>query len=57
MQLLLLNVSNNQLKFLPESIGSCYSLEELQANGTYRRDSLVNRRLFSSEKAYVSCVG
>lgn len=33
MQLLLLNVSNNQLKFLPESIGSCYSLEELQANG------------------------
>lgn len=34
MQLVLLNVSNNKLKSLPESIGSCYSLEELQANGT-----------------------
>lgn len=33
MQLLLLNVSNNKLKFLPESVGSCFSLEELQANG------------------------
>nr|DAD31422.1 TPA_asm: hypothetical protein HUJ06_010273 [Nelumbo nucifera] len=31
--LLLLNVSNNKLKSLPESIGSCFSLEELQANG------------------------
>lgn len=35
MQLVLLNVSNNKLKFLPESIGSCCSLEELQANGTF----------------------
>jgi len=33
MQLSLLNVSNNKLKTLPESIGSCFSLEELQANG------------------------
>ncbi|KAI4341462.1 hypothetical protein MLD38_026185 [Melastoma candidum] len=32
-QLLLLNVSNNKLKSLPESIGSCFSLEELQADG------------------------
>jgi Leucine-rich repeat (LRR) protein len=32
MQLLLLNVSNNRLKSLPESVGSCASLEEVQAN-------------------------
>ena len=36
MQLLLLNVSNNKLKSLPESIGSCFSLEELQANGMFK---------------------
>lgn len=36
MQLVLLNVSNNKLEFLPESIGSCFSLEELQANGTFQ---------------------
>ncbi|GAA0166535.1 scaffold/adaptor protein [Lithospermum erythrorhizon] len=30
--LVLLNISNNKLKFLPESVGSCFSLEELQAN-------------------------
>lgn len=35
MQLLLLNVSNNKLKALPDSIGSCFSLEELQANGIF----------------------
>lgn len=35
MQLVLLNVSDNKLKSLPESIGSCFSLEELQANGTF----------------------
>lgn len=33
MQLLLLDVSHNKLKALPDSIGSCFSLEELQANG------------------------
>ena len=33
MQLVLLNVSNNRLKSLPESLGSCASLEEIQANG------------------------
>ncbi|KAG7023222.1 Plant intracellular Ras-group-related LRR protein 7 [Cucurbita argyrosperma subsp. argyrosperma] len=32
MQLLLINVSNNKLISLPESVGSCFSLEELQAN-------------------------
>ncbi|KAG6494239.1 hypothetical protein ZIOFF_049258 [Zingiber officinale] len=32
-QLVLLNVSSNKLKCLPESIGGCISLEELQANG------------------------
>ncbi|KAB2628016.1 plant intracellular Ras-group-related LRR protein 7-like [Pyrus ussuriensis x Pyrus communis] len=32
MQLKLLNVSKNKLKSLPESIGSCFSLEELQAD-------------------------
>lgn len=36
LQLLLLNVSNNKLKSLPESIGSCFSLEELQANGMFK---------------------
>lgn len=36
MQLSLLNVSNNKLKTLPESIGSCFSLEELQANGMFK---------------------
>lgn len=41
MQLLLLNVSNNKLKSLPESIGSCFSLEELQANGTFKSFSNV----------------
>lgn len=35
MQLSLLNVSNNKLKYLPESIGICSSLEELQANGVF----------------------
>ena len=35
MQLSLLNVSNNKLKYLPESVGSCFSLEELQANGMF----------------------
>ncbi|GJW62150.1 plant intracellular Ras-group-related LRR protein 7 [Tanacetum coccineum] len=30
--LLLLNVSHNKLKSLPESVGNCFSLEELQAN-------------------------
>ena len=35
MQLQLLDVSNNKLKSLPESIGSCFSLEELQANGKF----------------------
>lgn len=40
MQLVLLNVSNNKLEFLPESIGSCFSLEELQANGTLKSLSL-----------------
>lgn len=34
LQLMLLDVSNNKIKFLPESIGSCFSLEEIQANGT-----------------------
>lgn len=29
-----LNVSENKLKELPESIGGCSSLEEFQANGT-----------------------
>ncbi|KAF8408185.1 hypothetical protein HHK36_007327 [Tetracentron sinense] len=38
MQLLLLNVSNNKLKSLPESIGSCFSMEELQANGNSIED-------------------
>ncbi|KAH7846326.1 hypothetical protein Vadar_012557 [Vaccinium darrowii] len=32
----LLNVSNNKLEFLPKSIRSCLSLEELQANGHVR---------------------
>lgn len=36
MQLKLLNVSNNKLKSLPESIGSCFSLEELQADGMFK---------------------
>ena len=36
MQLVLLNVSNNKLSSLPESVGSCYSLEELQANGNFK---------------------
>ncbi|XP_074286665.1 uncharacterized protein LOC141611913 isoform X2 [Silene latifolia] len=31
-QLKLLNASNNQITYLPESIGSCFALEELQAN-------------------------
>ena len=35
MQLVLLNVSNNRLKSLPESVGSCASLEEIQANGMF----------------------
>ena len=30
-----LNVSNNKLQSLPESVGSCFSLEELQANGVF----------------------
>jgi Leucine-rich repeat (LRR) protein len=33
--MLLLNVSDNKLNALPESIGGCKSLEELQANGKY----------------------
>lgn len=36
LQLVLLDISNNKLKFFPESIGSCFSLEELQANGTVK---------------------
>ncbi|CAM8908202.1 unnamed protein product [Rhodiola kirilowii] len=32
LQLVLLNVSKNKLTNLPESIGSCFSLEELQAD-------------------------
>ena len=36
MQMLLLNVSDNKLNALPESIGGCKSLEELQANGKTR---------------------
>lgn len=35
LQLLLLNVSSNKLMSLPESIGSCFSLEELQADGIF----------------------
>ena len=34
-QLTLLNVGHNQLKNLPVSIGSCFSLEELLANGYF----------------------
>jgi hypothetical protein len=34
MQMSVLNVSDNKLKELPESIGGCSSLEEFQANGT-----------------------
>lgn len=34
-QLVLLNVSHNKLKSLPESIGGCIALEELQASGTH----------------------
>jgi hypothetical protein len=41
MQLLILNVSNNKLQSLPESIGSCFSLEELQANGMFLIDGLA----------------
>ncbi|KAL6645094.1 hypothetical protein ACP70R_016702 [Stipagrostis hirtigluma subsp. patula] len=36
--LLLLNVSDNKLKALPESIGGCNSLEDLQANGNSIED-------------------
>ena len=36
MQLLVINVSYNKLKSLPESIGNCFSLEELQANGMFK---------------------
>ena len=43
MQLVLLNVSNNRLKSLPESVGSCASLEEIQANGMF----LVSLNLFA----------
>jgi hypothetical protein len=35
MQMSLLDVSDNKLKELPESIGGCKSLEELQANGKF----------------------
>ena len=35
MQMSLLNVSDNKLKELPESIGACSSLEEFQANGIH----------------------
>jgi Leucine-rich repeat (LRR) protein len=35
MQMSLLNVSGNKLKALPESIGGCKSLEELQTNGKF----------------------
>lgn len=42
MQLLILNVSNNKLKSLPESIGSCFSLEELQANGRFNISFFLN---------------
>lgn len=35
LQLLLLNISSNKLNSLPESIGSCFSLEELQADGIF----------------------
>lgn len=42
MQLLILNVSNNKLKSLPESIGSCFSLEELQANGRFNLSFSLN---------------
>ena len=36
---MLLNVSNNKLQSLPESVGSCFSLEELQANGMFLIDT------------------
>jgi hypothetical protein len=36
MQMSLLNVSDNKLKGLPESIGACSSLEEFQANGIHQ---------------------
>uniref|UniRef100_A0A453IPJ4 Uncharacterized protein n=4 Tax=Aegilops tauschii TaxID=37682 RepID=A0A453IPJ4_AEGTS len=36
--MLLLNVSDNKLNALPESIGGCKSLEELQANGNAIED-------------------
>jgi hypothetical protein len=36
MQMSLLNVSDNKLKELPESIGACSSLEEFQANGIHQ---------------------
>ena len=35
MQMSILNVSDNKLKELPESIGGCNSLEELRANGIH----------------------
>jgi hypothetical protein len=35
MQMSLLDVSDNKLKELPESIGGCKFLEELQANGKF----------------------
>lgn len=41
MQLVLLNVSNNKLKSLPESVGSCFSLEELQADGTFKLFAII----------------
>ena len=44
MQLLVIDVSFNKLKSLPESIGNCFSLKELQVNGMFKSFS----RLMSS---------
>lgn len=41
MQLVLLNVSKNKLKSLPESVGSCFSLEELHADGMFNSFSVI----------------
>ena len=36
MQLLVIDVSYNKLKSLPESIWNCFSLEELWASGMFK---------------------